>query len=47
MNKSGKEPLIPETQGDLELGAWNDFDESKNAMDVERSIRMGFIRKVV
>ncbi len=44
--KEGKEPLIPETQGDLELGGWNEFNKT-SAADVERDVRVGFIRKVL
>ncbi len=47
MNKPGKEPLLPETQGDLEVGGvWNDFGDQK-VMNMEKDIRLQFIRKVV
>eukprot|EP01084_Bolivina_argentea_P308925 534288_1 len=46
MNKLGKEPLLPETQGDLEVGGgWNGFSDQKT-INVEMQIRLQFIRKV-
>ncbi len=47
MNKLGKEPLLPETQGDLEVGGgWNGFSDQKT-INVEMQIRLQFIRKVI
>ncbi len=50
MNKDGKAPLLPETQADLEVGGvWDGFGDHKvqKAMNVEKQIRLQFIRKVI